>query len=700
MSNRTKLLACLLLCLVLVAACTAALGASGTQYPLWIGETQVTSENCNNLDTNHWSYNPASHTLTLKGYEYSGLGYQYTTDRYAAIYYNGADNLTILLDGTNSIIQSRDWAYSDDHVIRSDNADCTVTIAGTGRLDITMADTWGGPALFSSGSLIFSSGSVKALGGTCGINAPAITIKKEITSVEANGFRDFAKAFSGKVITEVAGMGYDRWNRPTDISAEAAGTALNYKSAGFPVEQFDFVYLPNGGTGRMDSVREYEGGKVVLQECAFEPPMGTTFSYWEVHGVDLIGLPGTPVALIRSCANNGIITATAKWTEASAAGITTAPKGQEYTYTSSALELVTAGKAENGVMQYALGTDTETAPVSGWSAEIPTGIDAKTYYVWYRAVGDETHSNTEKHCVTAVIHKKQVSVTAKSQTIREDGIPESGTDFAELSGAVSGHTLNAVTITAGSGKLTPSSARILNYREQDVTDNYAITYVPGDLVILGKNSVKVTFSVVNGEWDNGGSGDLEVILTGHEGDTLKLQAAQIPSVGAKPAASCKAGSWNTAPDTETAITKDTAYVYTYAEDPVYSVAVQGNNYIPGSGKDIVFTVKRSIRDTATFDSFVSVAVDGAPVSEGNYLKAAGSLVLTLKSAYLDVLSAGDHKIVITFKDGKAETALNIASRPVPHTGDSAQPYIWIGLILLSLLGLFFVTAALKRSRKK
>ena len=189
--------------------------------------------------------------------------------------------------------------------------------------------------------------------------------------------------------------------------------------------------------------------------------------------------------------------------------------------------------------------------------------------------------------------------------------------------------------------------------------------------------------------------------------------AQIPSVGAKPAASCKAGSWNTAPDTETAITKDTAYVYTYAEDPVYSVAVQGNNYIPGSGKDIVFTVKRSIRDNVTFDSFISVTMDGSPVSEKNYLKAAGSLVLTLKADYLDTLPAGDHKVVITFDDGEAKANLTVekalptpspaptaAPRPVPHTGDSTHPAVWIGLLLLSLLGLFVVTAALKASRKK
>ena len=119
----------------------------------------------------------------------------------------------------------------------------------------------------------------------------------------------------------------------------------------------------------------------------------------------------------------------------------------------------------------------------------------------------------------------------------------------------------------------------------------------------------------------------------------------------------------------------------------------------------------------TFDSFVSVTMDGSPISEKNYLKAAGSLVLTLKADYLDTLPAGDHKVVITFADGETKANLPIEKalptpsptpspaptatpRPVPHTGDSTHPAVWIGLLLLSLLGLFLVTAALKASRKK
>ena len=386
MTNKTKLLTCLLLCLVFVAACSAALGAS-EEYPLWIGGTQVTAENCSQLSQNHWSYDPASHTLTLDNYTYSGLGYEYTNSRYAAIYYNGTENLTISLNGTNKITQSRDWAYDDDHVIRSDKADCTVTFAGSGSLDINMFDTWAGPAVFCKGPLVFSSGSVKAIGGNCGISASAITIKKEITAVEVQAYLDTAKAFNGKVINEVIGVGYNQWQQPTSIPADTAGKKLSYKEVGFPSMTFTLVYDPNGGLGAMDSEKVNEGEFFELPVCTIEPPEGKIFSHWEVSGVDLLGMPGSEVLITRSCVNNntGEITVMARWAEAPAATIKTAPKGQECTYTGSPEELVTAGAAEHGTMQYVLGTDAETAPVSGWSTDIPTGVDAKTYYVWYRA---------------------------------------------------------------------------------------------------------------------------------------------------------------------------------------------------------------------------------------------------------------------------------------------------------------------------
>ena len=50
----------------------AAQATDAAAYPLWIGETQVTSEN---LQGQGWSFDPASSTLTLDGFAYTGTGH-------------------------------------------------------------------------------------------------------------------------------------------------------------------------------------------------------------------------------------------------------------------------------------------------------------------------------------------------------------------------------------------------------------------------------------------------------------------------------------------------------------------------------------------------------------------------------------------------------------------------------------------------
>ncbi len=89
--------------------------------------------------------------------------------------------------------------------------------------------------------------------------------------------------------------------------------------------------------------------------------------------------------------------------EKTAATVTKAPTAKSLTYTGSAQELVTAGEATGGTMQYALGTDATTAPTSGWGTAIPTGTDAGTYYVWYKAVGDADHADSDPKCVEVTI---------------------------------------------------------------------------------------------------------------------------------------------------------------------------------------------------------------------------------------------------------------------------------------------------------
>ena len=137
-----------------------------------------------------------------------------------------------------------------------------------------------------------------------------------------------------------------------------------------------------------------------------------------------------------------------------------------------------------------------------------------------------------------------------------------------MSDAVEGHKLSKITLTVTDNKIVPSGAKIIDKNKKDVTGNYDISYVDGALTTKKTISAKVTFKVVNGSWDDGTAADKTVTLKGNEGDTLKLAAKDIPSVGSKPNTGYKAGGWDVIPSTDTAITKDTTYKYTYANGGV------------------------------------------------------------------------------------------------------------------------------------
>lgn len=68
-------------------------------------------------------------------------------------------------------------------------------------------------------------------------------------------------------------------------------------------------------------------------------------------------------------------------------------------YTGSAQELVTAGVADGGTMQYKLGTD------GTWSSDIPTATNAGEYTVYYKVLGDDNHGDIAEASVTVVMTK-------------------------------------------------------------------------------------------------------------------------------------------------------------------------------------------------------------------------------------------------------------------------------------------------------
>lgn len=93
----------------------------------------------------------------------------------------------------------------------------------------------------------------------------------------------------------------------------------------------------------------------------------------------------------------------------------TAPTAKELTYNGQAQALVTAGEATGGTMQYKLGAD------GAYSENIPTATNAGSYTVYYKAVGDSDHQDSDEDNLTVVINKATPAapvVTGTNETVK------------------------------------------------------------------------------------------------------------------------------------------------------------------------------------------------------------------------------------------------------------------------------------------
>ena len=102
--------------------------------------------------------------------------------------------------------------------------------------------------------------------------------------------------------------------------------------------------------------------------------------------------------------------------------VTTAPTALEnLTATGSAMALLDTSNAaaENGTLYYALGENADTAPTSGWSATAPTETAVGTYYVWYKAVGNNGYADTTPVCIVVEITSLYTELTADNVTIAD-----------------------------------------------------------------------------------------------------------------------------------------------------------------------------------------------------------------------------------------------------------------------------------------
>ena len=238
------------------------------EYDLWVGGTQVTSENASNIPaadggtkSGTASYDAEHNTLTLNNYSYTGPGYHYTGNRSAGIN-SSLETLTINLIGSNSITNNTSTDTNADSLRNSNNIEITGdgsltckraqgTIAGYGIIcdeltidnatvvNVQVPNTNGGGVQADKATL--NGGSLTTEGGWFGITKNSQGYDAILT-LEINGGSLIASAagnaINGTVKNSIAGTGWtnkEGTEGKTYIATSIDGQLLNkYKKAQFP----------------------------------------------------------------------------------------------------------------------------------------------------------------------------------------------------------------------------------------------------------------------------------------------------------------------------------------------------------------------------------------------------------------------------------------------------------------------------------
>lgn len=307
----------------------------------------------------------------------------------------------------------------------------------------------------------------------------------------------------------------------------------------------------------------------------------------------------------------------AKLSASTSATVTSAPTANTLTYTSGAQALVTPGEATGGTMVYRLGTD------GTFTDQIPTATYAGEYTVWYKAAGDNGHSDSAEDSVKVTINPKDLIVTAINQSkTYGEADPELIYYYASvfqgdsLSGEMSrtaGETVGTYAITRGT--LTNS--------------NYTITFIEGVFTITAK-PVTLTWSATTEFTYNGSEHSVTAEVTNSaDGDTFALTYDDNAKtdVGTYTAKVTGLGNDNYTLDGATGITQTWS---------ITAAAINPNNVSLSP-------------DTATYNGAahaLTVLVDGKELSSADY-------DLSYKDAdgseVTELIDAGTYKVTVTCK---------------------------------------------------
>ena len=239
---------------------------------------------------------------------------------------------------------------------------------------------------------------------------------------------------------------------------------------------------------------------------------------------------------------------------------------------------------------YKVGTEVVYTDVYNFNSDVairpvPTK-DGYTFTGW--KIGDKDAENFKMPAHNVEIHGSYRQNTRK-YTVNKHFYDEKGAEIAEL----------ASTANASGAENAPIADLYKADAANQTVDGKNYVYVPGltkvtdnlekltkdvtidlhyYLNVEGGNDTpdaweyRLTFKVVNGEWNDGGNADLVAYVpfkdykTGKDLEYVVVPATRIPPVGEKPNSGYHAGSWDTTPVGNDKVQKDTVFTYTYAKN--------------------------------------------------------------------------------------------------------------------------------------
>ena len=164
---------------------------------------------------------------------------------------------------------------------------------------------------------------------------------------------------------------------------------------------------------------------------------------------------------------------------ATAASATTPPAGKNLPYTGKPQELVTAGEASGGTMQYSLDGKT-------YAAELPTATEPGEYTIYYKVVGDASHVDSQAQTVTSTIAEKaNPAPTASNSTTSEAGTTSTGSTGS------TGSTISTTSAgSTGSTTSTTSTGGSTLARTGDAVSNAA----PAAIALMGLSAATLALA--------------------------------------------------------------------------------------------------------------------------------------------------------------------------------------------------------------